>query len=96
MPEAPDDKARRSKRTRAVIDRIEEGATAVAHFGEDEGAEVLLPVALLPAGAEAGSHLAINVSLDEDSRKAAEDRVRALQERLEKRGGAEGQQNFKL
>jgi hypothetical protein len=87
-------KAGRSKRTRAVVDRIEDGGTAVLHAGEDEETKVELPATLLPEGTESGSHLVINVSLDEGSRKASEDRVKALQEKLEKRGG--GQKNFKL
>jgi hypothetical protein len=85
---------KKSKRTRAVIDRIEDGGTAVLLVGEDEQ-KVELPASLLPAGAESGSHLVVNVSLDEAARREAEDRVKALQEKLEKRGG-EGQKNFKL
>ena len=88
-------KAGKSKRTRAVVDRIEDGGTAVLHAGDEEETKVELPASLLPEGTESGSHLVINVSLDETSRKEAEDRVKALQERLEKRGGA-GQKSFKL
>ena len=84
----------KSKRTRAVIDRIEDGGTAVLHVGEDEETKVELPASLLPEGAEGGSHLSINISLDEASRKEAEARVKALQEKLDKRGG-EGQKSFK-
>jgi len=84
----------KSKRTRAVIDRIEDGGTAVLLAGEDE-LKVELPASLLPEGAEDGSHLVLNISLDETSRKEAEERVKAFQEKLEKRGG-EGQKNFKL
>ncbi len=84
----------KSKRTRAVVDRIEDGGAAVLHVGEDEETQVELPTSLLPEDAEGGSHLVINVSLDEGSRKAAEDRIKALQERLEKRSG--GQKSFKL
>jgi hypothetical protein len=87
-------KGDKSKLTRAVIDRIEDGGTAVLLFGEDEH-KVELPAALLPEGAESGSHLLINLTLDEDAREAAEGRVKALQEKLEKRGG-EGRQSFKL
>jgi hypothetical protein len=86
----------KSKRTRAVVDRIEDGGTAVLLVGEDEETKVELPASLLPEGAESGSHLVIDVSLDEGSRRAAEDRVRALQERLEKRGGGEATKSFKL
>jgi len=84
----------KSKRTRAVIDRIEDGGTAVLLAGEDE-IKVELPASLLPEGAESGSHLVLNLSLDETSRKEAEERVKALQEKLERRGGG-GQKNFKL
>jgi Protein of unknown function (DUF3006) len=91
----PEEKQGKSKRTRAVIDRIEDGGTAVILVGEDEETKVELPAALLPEGAEGGSHLVISVSLDEASRKEAEERVKALQEKLEKRGG-EGQKSFKL
>ena len=55
-----------------------------------------LPASLLPEGAEGGSHLSVTIALDEASRKEAEGRVKALQEKLEKRGGGEGQKNFKL
>jgi hypothetical protein len=89
------DEKGRSKRARAVIDRIEDGGTAVVFVGEDEH-KVELPASLLPEGAEPGSHLSINITLDEASRREAEERVKALQEKLEKRGGGEGQQNFKL
>ena len=90
-----DEKGGKSKRTRAVIDRIEDGGTAVVLVGEDEH-KVELPASLLPEGAEGGSHLSINISLDEASRKEAEARVKALQEKLEKRGGGEGKKSFKL
>ncbi|MBV8855970.1 MAG: DUF3006 domain-containing protein [Acidobacteria bacterium] len=89
------DEKEKSKRTRAVIDRIEDGGMAVVLVGEDEH-KVELPASLLPEGADAGSHLVIDLSLDEASRKEAEDRVKALQEKLEKRGGGEGQKSFKL
>ncbi|HEX8687382.1 MAG TPA: DUF3006 domain-containing protein [Pyrinomonadaceae bacterium] len=84
----------RSKRTRAVVDRVEDGGTAVLLVGDEE-LKVELPASLLPEGAEGGSHLLIDLSLDEESRRAAEGRVRALQEKLEKRGG-EGRKDFKL
>ena len=89
-----DKKGDKSKRTRAVVDRVEDGGTAVVLVGEDEH-KVELPASLLPEGADAGSHLLITLALDEDSRKAAEDRVKALQDKLEKRGG-EGRKNLKL
>ena len=88
-------KGGKSKRTRAVVDRIEDGGTAVLLVGEDEDTKVELPASLLPEGAESGSHLSVTVALDEASRAEAEERVKALQEKLEKRGG-EGQKSFKL
>ena len=85
-----------SKRTRGVIDRIEDDGTAVVLVGEEEDASLDVPASLLPAGAEAGDHLRITVALDKESRAGAEDRVKALQEKLEKRGGAPEQKNIKL
>jgi Protein of unknown function (DUF3006) len=85
-----------SKRTRGVIDRIEDDGTAVVLLGEDEGESLDLPASLLPEGAEGGDHLNITVSLDKESRASAEDRVKALQEKLEKRGGAQDKKNFEL
>jgi hypothetical protein len=90
-----DKKGGDSKHTRAVIDRIEDNGTAVLLVGEDEH-KVELPASLLPEGSDAGSHLSITLTLDEASRKEAEARVKALQEKLEKRGGGEGQKTFKL
>jgi hypothetical protein len=89
------DEKGKSKRTRAVIDRIEDGGTAVLLVGDEE-TKVELPASLLPEGAGSGSHLLINVSLDEASRREAEDRAKALQEKLERRGGGEGRKSFKL
>jgi hypothetical protein len=85
-----------SKRTRGVIDRIEDGGKAVVLVGEDEGESLDVPASLLPEGAGEGDHLSITVALDRESRASAEDRVKALQEKLEQRGGASGQKNFKL
>lgn len=94
---ADEEKQGGSKRSRGVIDRVEDGGTAVVMFGEDESLKVELPAALLPAGASDGDHLTLTVKLDAESRKATEESVRELQERLEKRGGDRGEQkNFKL
>jgi len=76
----------KSKRTRGVVDRIEDGGRAVLLVGEDEGEQLELPASMLPEGAEGGDHLNITVSLDRGSRQSAEDRIRALQEKLERRG----------
>jgi hypothetical protein len=86
----------KSRQTRAVVDRIEDGGWAVVLFGEDEGFSLDLPASMLPAGTEAGSRLVIDVSLDDEATRAARDRVSDLQERLEKRGKSGGQKNFKL
>jgi Protein of unknown function (DUF3006) len=83
---AEDEKGGKAKRTRAVVDRIEDGGTAVVFVGEDESVSVDLPASLLPAGTEGGSHLLITVKLEEEARASAEDRIKALQEKLEKRG----------
>ena len=94
---ADEGKGAESKRTRGVIDRIEDGGTAVVLVGEDESVKVELPAALLPEGATDGDHLTITVKLDAESRKEAEESVKALQEKLEKRGGGRGgQKSFKL
>ena len=85
-----------SKRSRGVIDRVEDGGTAVVLVGEDESVKVELPAALLPAGASDGDHLTITVRLDKASRARAEKGVRELQEKLEKLGGADGKKDFKL
>lgn len=85
-----------SKRTRGVIDRIEDDGMAVVLVGEEEGVSLDVPASLLPEGAEEGDHLSINIALDKESRRSAEDRVKALQEKLEKRGGSSEQKNFKL
>jgi hypothetical protein len=83
-------------RTRAVVDRVEDGELAVVLVGDEESLSIDLPVSMLPEGAGAGSHLRITVSLDENSRRAADERVNALQETLERRGGSQDQKNFKL
>ena len=93
---AEENKHKASKRIKGVIDRTEDGGTAVIYVGDDESVKIQLPDSLLPAGAEDGSHLSITITLDETSRKKAEDSVKALQEKLEKRGGAQEQKSFKL
>ena len=85
-----------SKRSRGVIDRVEDGGRAVVLVGEDESVKVELPAALLPEGASDGDHLTITVKLDKESRTRAEQGVRELQEKLEKLGGAKGKKDFKL
>ena len=97
MPDV-DSKQKRaqSKETRAVIDRLEDNEMAVILLGEDQETQVDLPVLLLPDGASDGAHLRITITLDEASRVAAEDRVKSLQDRLEKLSGKQGKKDFKL
>lgn len=91
----------------AVVDRIEDGGVAVLSLGDGE--ETLdLPLSRLPAGTTDGDHLRLTFAgapsektfkravQDRRSRDAAAERVRALQERLEKSGGAQGKKDFKL
>ena len=83
------------RKTRAVIDRIEDGGRAVVQIGDDKSGLVDLPVSLLPEGASDGDHLVITVKIERGARASAEERIRALQEKLEGRGG-EGKKDFKL
>jgi len=72
----------------AVIDRIEDGQRAVLLVGPDE-VELLLDVALLPAGAVEGDWLRLSFTVDAER---SELRRVALAERLERirrtRGGS--------
>lgn len=91
-----EEKARKTKRTRASLDRVEDGDWAVVLVGEDEQFSIDLPLSMLPDGADSGSRLLISVSLDEDARREAEDRIKSLQDRLERRSESKDQRNFKL
>ena len=93
-----DEKTKRGKSEliHAVIDRIEDNEMAVVYLGDDEENQIDLPVSFLPEGAEEGDHLRINITLDKESRGAAQDRVRKLQEELKKRAAPPGQKDFKL
>lgn len=93
----PDERAKRDapRTIRAVIDRIEE-EMAVLSVGDEAEHSIDVPAALLPAGASDGDHLQIRITLDEEARASAEQRIKEMQERLSKRGGAEGKKNFKL
>ena len=86
-----DDKQKdeKTKRTHAVIDRIEDGGHAVIQFGDDSAYMTELPVELLPGDASDGDHIVITVRLERESRAAAEERIRAMQERLERRSRGE-------
>jgi hypothetical protein len=93
----PDEQAKRdgSQTLRAVIDRIEDNDVAVLLVGDDE-VSVDVPTALLPAGASDGDHLRITITLDQNSRDSAEQRVKEMQERLSKRSDTAGKKEFKL
>ncbi len=91
----------------AVVDRIEDGDVAVLSLGD--GDRMLdLPLSRLPEGTADGDHLRLTfdgepsaqtlTSAVEDRRSRAEaaERVRKLQERLEKASGAAGKKDFKL
>lgn len=85
-----------SRKLRAVIDRIEDEKIAVLLVGDDEQHKIDVPLELLPDGASDGDHLRITFALDRESKSAAEDNVKALQERLLKRGKADDESTFKL
>ncbi|HEX5708007.1 MAG TPA: DUF3006 domain-containing protein [Pyrinomonadaceae bacterium] len=90
------EKTGKPKRTRATLDRVEDGGRAVLELGDD-GEQVEVPAALLPEGASDGDHLLITVALDKGSRAEAAERIKSLRERLERRGGATpDQKDFKL
>jgi Protein of unknown function (DUF3006) len=94
----PDDRNKEASNAgiHAVIDRIEDNDTAVILLGPEERAQIDLPVAFLPEGASDGDHLRIRITLDNESRAAAEDEIKRLQDELEKRSGTKGQKDFKL
>lgn len=94
----PDDQKKGAASTtiHAVIDRIEDNEMAVILLGEDEREQIDLPVAFLPDGAGDGDHLRLTIALDPESRRAAEEKVKSLQDELEKRSGTKGKKNFKL
>jgi Protein of unknown function (DUF3006) len=69
---------------------------AVLLVGDDGKTQMDVPVSLLPEGATAGDHLRLTIALDKESRDAAADRVKRLQDKLAEKGGAEGEKDFKL
>lgn len=85
-----------SRQTRAAIDRIEDNEMAVLLVGDDQKTQLDVPVALLPEGAKGGDHLRITISLDKASSDETAARVKKLQDKLARAGGAEEQKDFKL
>jgi hypothetical protein len=85
-----------SKQIRAEINRIEDNEMAVLMIGDDGKTQLDVPLSLLPEGASDGDHLRISISIDKESRDSAASRVKSLQEKLAKAGGAEDQKDFKL
>jgi len=100
-------RAGKSGEVSAVVDRIEDGRIAVLSLGD--GKQMLdLPLSRLPEGTTDGDHLRLTFDgepseqtltravKDRQSRADAEERVRKLQERLSRAGGAKGKKDFKL
>ena len=98
MPETEDKKKRvKGELIHAVIDRIEDGGTAVLLVDDDEKTQIDLPVHLLPEGAADGDHLRITITPDRESRASAAERVKKLQAELSQTSDAQGEQkDFKL
>jgi hypothetical protein len=92
---------------RAVVDRVEDGGVAVLSL-EGRKPTLDVPLAHLPEGTSDGDHLRLTfvgepsartltkASLDRGARASAQDRVKQMQERLEKLSGAAGKKDFKL
>jgi len=99
-----DEKAREIS---AVVDRVEDGDVAVLSLGDGDRT-LDLPLSRLPEGTRDGDHLRLSfdgepsektfkrATQDRQSRADAGERVRQLQEHLEKKGGAPGKKDFKL
>jgi hypothetical protein len=93
---AKDERKEEARESRAVIDRIEDGGTAVILVGDDGKTQVDIPVSLLPEGAKDGDHLRIHISLDRASRSSADERIKKLQDELKAQSGTEDKKDFKL
>src|SRR5687768_12669950 len=76
--------AREPARIRATVDDITVNADDVklASLVTDDGAELVLPLALLPDGTQDGDVLLISIKQDRATRAARRKRVANLQERL--------------
>ncbi len=101
----------RTKKFPAVIDRIEDGDMAVVILEDDTRARLDLHVSRLPTDARSdGDHLLLTFEISADGetrtlkkieaapqrRAKAEDRIKQMQERLEKQSDTAGQKDFKL
>src|SRR5438552_18958289 len=62
---------------KVIIDRIE-GSIAVLAASDNDEISFNLPLAYLPSGVKAGDHLDLTFTVDPESRKAAEERVKKL------------------
>jgi hypothetical protein len=92
---------------RAVVDRVEDGGVAVLSI-EGHKPTLDVPLARLPEGTADGDHLRLTfdgepgartltkASLDRAARASAEDRVKQMQDRLEKLSGTADKKDFKL
>jgi hypothetical protein len=105
--ERKDERDEKSVEVAAVVDRVEDGDIVVRSLGD--GKQLLdLPLSRLPEGTSDGDHLRLTFDgepsektfkravRDRQSRADAAERVRELQERLAKKGNAQGKKDFKL
>lgn len=70
---------------KAVIDRIVDGTRAVLLVGQSED-EVVVPVGLLPEGANEGSHVIIAIEIDDEATDETRDRIAGKESKLRNRG----------
>jgi hypothetical protein len=105
--DAQSDAGARRVELRAVIDRTE-GDIAVLSLDNAKTTALDVPLSRLPAGATDGDHLRLtfagepaehtltHATIDRDARSAAADRIKQMQERLERLSGTAGKKDFKL
>ena len=69
-----------------AVDRFEEGRDGqpLAVLVTDEGASIVVPRSILPAGAQPGMTLALSLSLDPAASTAVEQNTRAIRADLKK------------
>jgi len=66
-------------RFQAYLDRFEGGSAVLLV----DGAEILIPAALLPPEAAEGEHLQVSMTVDKDARRKTTEEISRLQERLQ-------------